>query len=353
MTKTRTVIADRSASETDKGKDALIIAGEIADLRFHGKPLTLRASKLLHLLVRAAGSQACDRMTHSVSLNDLNETFHLSVAEFIETARELASTAVQLRYVNTRGREAIKIGPMLSDIEREVDEGTEPAIVSWEFSPVTRVLLSTSDHWAALSRQAVLAFESRYALRLYEIISLRGRLQFKRKERFELDDLRKRLGVEEGKLAAFGSFKQRALDPAVAEVNHLSGLEVRYEVVKKGRKVIAIDLSWQQIDKAGRTAQVEELNRGRLGRGARRDGTVETIAGADAAPVVVEFPAFGTIRGTPFEQIARAALPQPMRDLDAIQREFVTWARTGGKPLRGAQVIEMFAGFCRSQDAAS
>lgn len=351
MTKTSIVMADRAGTDSEMARDTLIVAGEIADLRFHGKPLSLRASKLLHLLVRAAGADACERITHSVSVSELNETFHLSVTEFVEVARELASTAIQLRYVNKRGREAIKVGPMLADLEREVDEGTDPAIVSWEFSPVTRVLLSTSDHWAALSRRAVLAFESRYALRLYEIVSLRGGLQFKRKERFDLDDLRRRLGVEPGKLPSFGNLKQRVLDPAVAEVNHLSGLAISYEVVKTGRKVTAIDLSWREVDKAGRAAQAEELARGRLGRKARRDGTVEAIA--DAAPVVAEFPRFGSIRHTPWQAIAMANLPAPARDIDAVAREFVAWCGAGGRPLKGERVTVMFAGFCREQSPAT
>ena len=351
MTKTSIVMADRAETDSEMARDTLIVAGEIADLRFHGKPLSLRASKMLHLLVRAAGGDACERMTHSVGVAELNETFHLSVAEFVDVARELASTSVQLRYVNKRGRDAIKIGPMLADLERELDEGTDPAIVSWEFSPVMRVLLSTSDHWAALSRRAVLAFESRYALRLYEIVSLRGGLQFKRKERFDLDDLRRRLGVEQGKLERWIHLKQRVLDPAVAEVTHLSGLAISYEVVKTGRKVTAIDLSWREVDKAGRAAQAEELARGRLGRKARRDGTVEAIA--DAAPVVAEFPRFTSIRHTPWQAIAMANLPAPARDIDDVAREFVTWCGAGGKPLKGENVTKMFAGFCQSQKPAS
>lgn len=348
MAKTLQVLADRATHP-----DALVVAGEIADLRIHNEALSLRASKMLHLLVRAAGADACKPTRHSVPVSELNEAFHLSVDEFIETARELAGTKVQLRYTNARGRQAVKVGPILADLERELDDVGEddPALVSWEFSPVTRVMLSTSDHWAALSRKAVLAFESRYGLRLYELVSLRGGLQFKRRERFDLDDLRRRLGVEPGKLASWIHLRQRALDPAIAEVNHLSGLHVAYEPVKTGRKVTAVDLSWCEVDPAGRAAQARELEAGRVGRRARREGTVEAIA--DAEPAVAEFPRFGTIRGTAFEPIARAALPSPHRDFDQVARDFVAWASSGGRPLRGAHVTEMFAGFCRGQRPAT
>jgi len=353
MTKTSIVMADRATTDSEKARDTLIVAGEVADLRIHNEALSLRASKLLHLLVRAAGADVCARVRHSVSIGDLNAAFHLSIADLIATVRELASTEVELRYTNARGRRVVKIGPMLADLERDLDDYDEddPAVVTWEFSPVMLVLLANSDHWAALSRQAVLAFEGRYSLRLYELVSLRGGLQFKRNERFDLDDLRRRLGVEPGKLERWIHFKQRVLDPAIAEVNHISGLAISYELVKTGRKVTAIVMSWRELDKAGRAAQAEELMRGRLGRKARRAGSVEAIA--DAAPVVAEFPAFGTIRFTPWEAIAKANLPAPARDLDAVQREFVSWARAGGKPLKGENVTAMFAGFCRGQAPAS
>lgn len=356
MTKTSIVIADRAASPSDKGKDTLVVPGEVADLRIHNEALSLRASKLLHLLVRGAGADACTRMRHSVSVADLNEAFHLSIGEFIETVRELARTEVELRYVNERGRRVVKIGPMLADLERDLDDYGEddPAVVTWEFSPVMLVLLSTSDHWAALSRKAVLAFEGRYSLRLYELVSLRGGLQFKRKERFDLDDLRRRLGVEPGKLSEFSNFKLRALDPAVAEVNHLSGLKVEYAVVKTGRKVTAIELSWGEVPASGRAAQVRELENSRVGRKARRDGTAEEVAPDDtvAGPEIV-FPRFGSIRGTGFEPIAKSSLPAGHSNLDLIQKEFVRFADAKGIPLKGEKVSAVFAGFCKTQKPAT
>lgn len=325
------------------------------DLRIDNTALGLRAAKLLHLLVRAAGAEACETMRHMVPVADLNEAFHLSTDDFIDTARELARTAVELRYTNEHGRKVVKIGPMLADIERDLDERGEddPAVVAWEFSPVMRVLLSTSNHWAALSRRAILAFEGRYSLRLYELVSLRGGLQYKRWEKFDLDDLRRRLGVEPSKLKEFSNFKLRALDPAVAEVNQLSGLEVTYDAVKTGRKVTHITLKWRERDPEGRAAVSRELESARVGRRARREGTVEQIADGSTGATDAAFPRFGSIRGTPFEHIARAALPSPMPDLDQVAKEFVAWASRGERPLKGPHVTEMFAGFCRNQHPAT
>src|SRR5204862_1500107 len=141
---------------------------------------------------------------------------------------------------------------MLADLERNLDARTDsdPAIVSWEFSPVMRVLLLTSNHWAALSRKAILAFEGRYSLRLYEVVSLRGGLKYKKQERFDLDDLRPRLGVEPDKLVAWVHFRQRALDPAIAEVNQLTGVEVSYDFVQTARKITGVLLLWRELDRS-------------------------------------------------------------------------------------------------------
>ncbi len=70
---------------------------------------------------------------------------------------------MELRYTNEHGRKVVKVGPMLADLERDLDTygDDDPAMMSWEFSPVMRVIISTSNHWAALSRKAILAFEGR------------------------------------------------------------------------------------------------------------------------------------------------------------------------------------------------
>jgi hypothetical protein len=68
--------------------------------------------------------------------------------------------------MSRRGRPYTKSGPILSDVEREPDD-LDGAEVRFEFSPAMRQVIANSTHWAAVSRRAVMAFESRYSLRLY------------------------------------------------------------------------------------------------------------------------------------------------------------------------------------------
>lgn len=219
--------------------------------------------------------------------------------------------------------------------------------LEWEFSRALRAVFANSEHWAVLSRRAVMAFESRYALRLYEMIALRAGLDHKTAETFTLEELRTRLGVPIGKLAEWFDFRRKALDPAIAEVNQLAGFRVSYVLVKRGRSVASVRLSWEVKSAPDRKATKRELDGPKVGRKARRDGSAEQIA----APVI-EFPR-GSIRHTGFEPIARANLPEPIRDLDLVADDFRTWAQKGNRPLRGEQVSTMFAGFCQRQKPAS
>ena len=81
------------------------------------------------------------------------------------------------------------------------------------------------------------SFSSKYALALYEMVQKRGNLKHKFSEEFPLDRFRSLLGVPQGKLVQFFHLKQRALDPAVLEVNGLGEFGCKVETVYKGRKV--------------------------------------------------------------------------------------------------------------------
>jgi hypothetical protein len=342
MGKTIQVITDRT-----NRPDHLIAAGEVLDLTFRdgAKMLSLRASKLLHLLVNATGGDACTDKVHSIPIERLN-SFHVSLEEFVETCRELFGTTVRMEIDTERGK-ALKVGPMLSDVERDLDDG-DGSEIRFQLSPVLRLDLAQSNHWAALSRRAVMAFESRYALRLYEVIAIRAGLSSKASETFTLDDLRSRMGVPPGKLKRWADIRRYVLDAAIAEVNQLSGFTVTYEPVKRGRSVTAVRLTWAVHGAQGRTAVARELEASRVGRKARREGTVETLIEDDNDfPVIVSFPKSGSIRRDRWGDIARAALPQPTPDLNHVAARFRTWAEGKSISLVSPNIEQTFIGFCR------
>lgn len=257
--------------------DAIVEAGEMLDMRFPvGSRMTLRGAKLFHLLVQAAGLNVAEAITHKITLAELNETFHLSIPELIELVDELQTTMIKLQLIDAKGRRFVKSGPILSDAERE-DENQSQAELRFEFSATLRRVIANSTHWAVLSKRAVLAFESRYALHLYTFLSLRANLR-KTSEEFTVAELREILGVPIGRLADWKSLRRRAIEPAIAEINQLAGFYAGFSPIKRGRSVVGIKLTWGLKDHPARIVAAKELDRPRVGRKERREGRVESIS---------------------------------------------------------------------------
>lgn len=89
-----------------------------------------------------------------------------------------------------------------------------------------------------------------------------------------------RLGAEDGKLQAFKSFKQRAIDPAVLEVNGLGEFGRKVEPsAYAGRKVTAVRLSWWAKNLDEREIVLNELRFSRVGRRARTASLESSLMG--------------------------------------------------------------------------
>jgi len=150
-------------------------------------------------------------------------------------------------------------------------------IVYYSFPAAVRGIIRESSQYARLQKQVMFAFSSKYGLALYEMVQKRGNLKFKTSEEFPVDRFRSLLGVEPGRLEAFKSFKQRAIDPAVLEVNGLAEFGCKIDPVYSGRKVTSLRLSWWAKNLDERKSTLNELRSSRVGRRARLQGKVEAL----------------------------------------------------------------------------
>jgi hypothetical protein len=245
--------------------DEMITAGELTELRFIDRNnqvvqgISTRSHKILHSLVNNAGPQitkASERFT--IDLSAVNHS-HLSKEDLEATIGELAGTVICIDTETRRGS-AKRYGSFLSDV---VVYDEETSQLEYEFSPLMRSIFQNSNHWAALSTRALYAFESGYGIRLYEMITLRENLKYKREETFTINELRQRFGVQSGKLKTWQTFKLNVLEKAIREVNLLSGAVVSYVVIKRGRKIDRVTLSWRIKDADERDLTSDLLDRTR------------------------------------------------------------------------------------------
>ena len=149
--------------------------------------------------------------------------------------------------------------------------------ILYQFEPEMVSMFQSSTHWSRLEKDVMLHFRSKYSLALYELLMKRIRLKWKWQDSFDVEELRSLLGVPEGKLVAYKTFKQKVLAPAFQEVNGLSNIDCQYHEVKEGRRVASIEIAWRAKDVDGMKESYAERKRPRLGRKARLSGAVETV----------------------------------------------------------------------------
>ena len=370
MGKTLQVIGDRAYDDTRSYHPGELADGRFADLT---NPPSLAALKLHEVLFKAAGAAVADDRWHQIDLTTLRAIEGMRNYDrrgLVDLFKELRGVVMEY----DTDKETVIAG-LLDVAKVEFEDGDGPTVVRWKFGEGFREIIAQSDYWAIIDRSAALSMTSRYALRLHEMIALRVNLERKASEVFKLDDLRARLGVPAGKLVSWGSFGQKALQPAIFEVNQLSRFTVSMRPQKRGRSVVAVELAWEAKDDLAETK--DELGRHSTGRPARRAGTVEAIieppqeaAGGrkDARTVnpsskpstalhgasraissADHFPSSGSIAFTVWAEVARSELPggRNKPDIDMVAGRFRQWAAEKEIPLKGAKILAAFEGFCR------
>lgn len=138
-------------------------------------------------------------------------------------------------------------------------------------------IITQSNAWATLKSHIMYSLRSKYSIRLYEMVERRIGMH-KQFEEFTIEEFRGLLGVPDGKLPRYADFNKHCLKPALAEVNQLTDFVVSIAAIKKGRTVEKLMLHWQRKSSEELKKAHDERERSRIGRSARRSGTVEVIA---------------------------------------------------------------------------
>lgn len=116
------------------------------------------------------------------------------------------------------------------------------ACVTIKFSPdVVPLVIGLNNKFTSYELQQIVNLQSRYAVRLYEILI---RWRDTGKLIISLEDLRFSLGVRSEEYQLMSNFKNRVLDLAVSQVNKYTDIETVYEQKKNGRKIIGFEFTF-------------------------------------------------------------------------------------------------------------
>lgn len=102
-------------------------------------------------------------------------------------------------------------------------------------------LLGLKEHFTRYSLLYTLNLKSKYSIQIYEIMKSYSNLKT---VTLDLDELKQKLNAES--YTNFKNFRIRVLEVAENEINEHSDIYIRWEGVKKGRKIIAIKFTIQE-----------------------------------------------------------------------------------------------------------
>ena len=229
----------------------VVKARELVEASFaRGSAPTASARKTIALMLqKAAGAAWEPGRLFQITKRELRGS-HKGNERLQDVLDEVQRTLIRIETMSPAGRHAVEVAPVLTRRIEETDDA-EGAIVWFQFSEAARAAMQGSDHYACLNRAAVLAFESRYAVTLYE----RGCLLVGRHNRIwrgSVIELRQMLGVPPDTYRDWSLLRRFTLDRAVAEVNHLAPLHCQ-----RGR-----DAAWSASDRGGAGFRAKASGRG-------------------------------------------------------------------------------------------
>ena len=193
-----------------------------------------------------------DFFTYEIKLNKMLEILEIERKNWKWLGRQLKELQTKLIAIqnDNKGMEYVALISYFN-----ID--TEGNTVKYRFDKAMKpFLLQLQKNFTKLSLEKILNFDSSYTIRLYEIIEQRAALLKKYKNEklinfeIELDELKEMLVGEyntktdkieiKKSYSLYGSFKQKVLDVAHAELKAKGNYYFEYEPVKTSRKITSI-----------------------------------------------------------------------------------------------------------------
>lgn len=341
MKKTTQIAADRAFDESKT-----VLPAEVARGVYIENAPGAEALKLMHLLIGKAGGRMAEDVRHELRLADIKKIDGMrnhSRATLRKLFVELAGAVIV--FDDTEAQCEL-IGGFLDRAKMDYrHEISDDLLVSWWFGGAFREMAEKSCHWAILDRQTVFALSSKYSILLFQHVASLVNLDHVTSRTFTVPELRAVLGVPDGTLGRFADFNRRALTPAIAEINQTSRLTLTATPKKVGRTVASVTIAWEEKPFDQKQEAKRELDRPKVGRKARRNGTAETPA--------LAFPSSGTLKGSePWDSLAREHVTRiqggHVPDLFGLTDAFRNWCEAKGIKLDQKGIDRTFIGFCKN-----
>lgn len=268
----------RAAAASQKTSlDYVFKPGELVEAEFEAGSLSASGRKSFGLMLRVAGKEAGEKKTFTITKSELRGT-HKSNERIQPVMDELLRVIVRIRTTTKSGKPAVMSQSLLANcVEETSDNGA--GVVEFEFSDGFRAVVQRSNYYAKVNITVQLALQSRYSISLYDL----GCLVINRYNRvieIPVEELRRRLGIQEGSFKNFAELRRDVLKKAKGEIDQLADFTFDWEEIRgsgRGRPVITVRLIFAPKESDSLKETARELDRPKIGRKARRDGADEMV----------------------------------------------------------------------------
>lgn len=279
MGKTIQVAKDRAFDQSKT-----VLPAEVARGVYIQNPPGAQALKLMHMMISTAAGRMADDVQHQFRLSDIRKIDGMKNHDRASLEPLFIELATTVLVHDDTERKRVVIGGLLDEAQIDYrDEISGDLLVTWYFGRTFRRMAEQSNHWAILDRQTVFALSSKYAILLFQHVASLANLQRVHSKAFSIPELRTMLGVPADKLERFSNLSQKAIKPAIDEINQISRLTLTATPVKVGRTVAAVNISWVVKGADDTGAAARELKGHSAGRKARRSGTVDAVPASQDA----------------------------------------------------------------------
>lgn len=198
--------------------------------------LTLQEQRLLLLASAKAGGEKIALQGLKLQALEYAESFNVSSGAAYKALKEAADSLFERRVTFHEGEK--------KTLSRWVSHVTyEEGCIEIAFAPKVQPLLcELKNKFTMYALERVADLSSVHAVRLYELL-IAWRSTCKTPV-FELADFRQRLGIEAAEYPRMTDFKRRVLDPALAQINEHTDINVSYEQHKRGRSIVGFSFTF-------------------------------------------------------------------------------------------------------------
>lgn len=199
--------------------------------------MTLAEQRLLLLASAKAGGEKIALQGLKLQASEYAESFKVSSGAAYKALKEAAEGLFERRVT-------FHEGPQKKTVTRWVSHVVyADGCIEIAFAPKVQPLLcELKNKFTIYALEQVADLTSIHAVRLYELL-IAWRSTGKTPV-FELQDFRQKLGIEPQEYPRMTNFKQRVLDPAIAQINAHTDITTTYEQHKAGRSITGLSFSF-------------------------------------------------------------------------------------------------------------